>query len=264
MIDNSGSELLLRGIGEISDELIAESSEEEIKKHKKKAARRRLELLLGGMAACLVLAVTVIFSRIDAFDGASNGESEPEVERSGDDIKNGAVIDSPEGVWSNDQSNSTITSEYVAVAYGAGTRFVCSRGSLAYVGYTPTTIFLRLELNTAQSEMSISLRKKGDPSAVADTNGVSDSLALKVNGERADALPTAPGSYELELDISELNADRDMDFEFTVNIFGERIELLYSANLTIVVSDEKVIKGPESFSADSFAEVLIDEDEILY
>lgn len=261
MIDNIGTELLLGGIGEISDELIAEASEEEIKKRKKTAARRRLELLFGGMAACLVLAVTVIFSHIDAFDNAFEGD--PDFERTGNNI-NGAVIDSPEGVGGDAHSDSAITSEYVAVSYGAGTRFVGSSGSLAYVGYTPTTILLRLELNTAQSEMSISLRKMNEPPSVVDTNGVSDRLALRVNGESADALPTAPGMYELELDISELNADGEMDFDFTVNIFGKRIDLLYSANLTIVVSEDNVIKGPQSFTADAFADVWVDEDEILY
>lgn len=232
------SDGLLGAVGGIGDDLIAEASEQSVRAAVRKR-RRRLGGALSGLAACLVLAVSV--GAVLTYGGGGEvgdnaffpEKSVPQASSPGTeavDIRGEDGMNAVEGIESVPSPTSETTKKdshgyeelenskgnmgnvtdgpggFSAWGFGMGARVINSGGSIAYCGYDTVarTVSLILTLERSADDLEFVFCRVKDTAAVVGSRSISDSLTVTVNGKviRNGGIPTEPGVYCIDIDYS--------------------------------------------------------------
>ncbi|MDY4886228.1 MAG: hypothetical protein SO533_01095 [Eubacteriales bacterium] len=219
---------LLQCIGDIGEDLIIEASAENVRSRFARRKRKSLATVLGGLAACLLLAVALSFPTL---------VMKPKFNNTGGNEEN---------KWNDRTENSNGMSAY---EYGPGTRVITDLGALAYRGYGENSVSFILTLN----EPAENIRFSFVSSDITSASAVDSGIRVTVNGvgSPGGALPSEPGSYEITVDYSDYAASCtasgvDVPGIFTVSGFGRFI--------TGAIRVEGV-ESPDSFYTDDFSDV---------
>ena len=226
--NNTAAAELLRCMGGIGDDLIIEASAENVRSRFARRRKKSLVTVLGGLAACLLLAVALSFPTL---------VSKPKFSNTGGNGEN---------KWNDRTENSNGMSAY---EYGPGTRVMTDLGSLAYCGYGENSVSFILTLNEPAENIRFSFLSSDITSASAVDSGIR--VTVNGVGSPGGALPSEPGSYEITVDYSDFAASCtasgvDVPGIFTVSGFGRFI--------TGAIRVEGV-ESPDSFYTDDFSDV---------
>lgn len=252
---------LLAAVGGIGDDIICEASDgavSNIGAIERKKKRRVYTGIVSGAAACFVLVAAVGMVTRQASNADGNA--------AGPDINNAVVgIEDP---------CYDVNGSYTKNQYGVGSRLILADGKLqlSYVGYRPGGVVLKLEIFTSSIDMTQLSFYAGSESAgrseeaVVSNHGCAASLKLTVNGQPSVMLPCAPGTYNIDIDYSELGSADTIDggIQFEVS-FGDgycaRVNLInHNSISSIVIDDDTVVETPGSYTADEFIDVVIVPD----
>ncbi len=191
------AEALLRGVGGIGDELIAEAAEINVRSAFSCRRQKRLRAALSGIAACLVLICAASLIRLGGLRSSTNGEcASPQ---------GGLIVGPPD-------------------APSAGESVLCmvknERGTLACIGTEGTSVSFLLTLNKpagtdesateADDRICIYVELEGKR-AVYGGGEASKLLRVTVNDRevRDGDLPSAAGTYRITVDASAFLASLD-------------------------------------------------------
>lgn len=197
------AEALLRGVGGISDELIAEAAEINVRSAFSRRRQKNLRAVFSGIAACLVLicvlSLTAALLESDGPLSSANGENAHH-------HSEGLTVGPPDPLSACGSVLCTVENE---------------RGSLACLGADGTSVSFLLTLNKsvgnsgevteAADRMCIYVELAGKR-AVYGGGEASELLRVTVNGKEArdGNLPSAAGTYLITVEASALCASLDV------------------------------------------------------
>ncbi len=196
------NEKLLLAVGEIDDELIAKA--EGYRARPYAALRRNLSI-----AACLLIVSIGVVGAFRLFG--------PKFDMAGGNMAPGAAGDKEENYMDGAMTNDSYGSVEIVSREG-GSRFT------VYI-----TLYEQVERHDVIFRGS-GTDQYGEPIFIISTTADYAELThipvappvLKVNGNVATTLPTEPGSYTVEIDVSHVvEAGYDLDDYFVLGIFGQ-------------------------------------------
>ncbi len=252
---------LLAAVGGIGDDIICEASAGAVSNIGAIECKKRRRLytgIIGGAAACFVLvaAVGMVTRQTPCVNNASDGQS-----------INGSAVD---------RAHLCSDPGYTKNQYGVGSRLIMADGKLqlSYVGYRPGGVVLKLEIFTSSIDMTqLSFYADSESTGrlvetVVSSHGCAESLKLTVNGQPSVMLPSEPGTYNIDIDYSELGRDctigGNIKFEVSrVDGYHAGVDLINHDSISsIVIDDGTVVETPGSYTADEFTDVAIVSDSL--
>lgn len=205
---------LLRAVGGIGDDLIAEAAEDSPALHAGKArAWRRLRVAVSAAAACLVLAVGIfavtIFTRTNTGPGPDAWSPDNNNRYYGEKNNEGSMA-SPSGETVTDGALDDLESMFGRYHYGVGSRIINDTGAIAFSGYDNTnrrTVSFTLQLDRSAPELCFVFARAKDSAATVSDLAATNGIVLTVNGKKTYRLPTEPGTYNIDIDYSEFDSE---------------------------------------------------------